>query len=100
MPKKIVILNGSPRKNGNTASLTAAFKRGAEEAGHTVMEFFPAHMKINGCLGCWKGGKDAAHPCVQRDDMEKISPLQGSGHCRACVPALLLVHFRIFEKHV
>jgi hypothetical protein len=55
MPKKIVILNGSPRKNGNTASLTAAFKRGAEEAGHTVTEFFPAHMKINGCLGCWKG---------------------------------------------
>ena len=75
MPKKIVILNGSPRKNGNTASLTAAFKRGAEEAGHTVTEFFPAHMKINGCLGCWKGGKDAAHPCVQRDDMEKIYPL-------------------------
>ena len=61
MPKKIVILNGSPRKNGNTASLTAAFKRGAEEAGHTVTEFFP--------------GKDAAHPCVQRDDMEKIYPL-------------------------
>ena len=75
MPKKIVILNGSPRKNGNTASLTAAFKRGAEEAGHTVTEFFPAHMKINGCLGCWNGGKDAAHPCVQRDDMEKIYPL-------------------------
>lgn len=75
MAKKIVILNGSPRKNGNTASLTAAFKRGAEEAGNEVTEFFLAHMKINGCLGCWHGGKDAAHPCVQRDDMEKIYPL-------------------------
>lgn len=62
MAKKIVILNGSPRKNGNTASLTAAFKRGAEEAGNEVTEFFLAHMKINGCLGCWHGGKDAAIP--------------------------------------
>ena len=42
--KKIVILNGSPRKNGNTAALTAAFKKGAEEAGNEVTEFFPAHM--------------------------------------------------------
>jgi len=44
MSKKIVILNGSPRKNGNTAALTAAFKKGAEEAGNEVTEFFPAHM--------------------------------------------------------
>ena len=32
MSKKIIILNGSPRKKGNTATLTAAFKRGAEKA--------------------------------------------------------------------
>ena len=30
MSKKIIILNGSPRKNGNTAALTAALARGAE----------------------------------------------------------------------
>lgn len=28
MSKKIVILNGSPRKNGNTSALTAAFAKG------------------------------------------------------------------------
>ena len=39
MGKKIVILNGSPRMNGNTSSLTAEFKRGAEEAGNEVQEF-------------------------------------------------------------
>ncbi len=33
MGKKIIILNGSPRVNGNTAALTAEFKRGAEAAG-------------------------------------------------------------------
>ena len=39
MGKKIVILNGSPRKNGNTAALAAEFTKGAEEAGNTVTEF-------------------------------------------------------------
>ena len=60
MAKKIVILNGSPRKNGNTSALTAAFQRGAEEAGNTVTEFHLSDMNINGCLGCWGGGKDFA----------------------------------------
>ena len=29
MPKKIVILNGSPRKKGNTSTLVKAFTQGA-----------------------------------------------------------------------
>lgn len=33
MAKKIIILNGSPRRNGNTTALTAHFKKGAEESG-------------------------------------------------------------------
>jgi len=74
MAKKIVILNGSPRKNGNTSALTEQFRKGAEEAGHEVTEFFLAHMNINGCLGCWRGGRDSDHPCSQRDDMEQIYP--------------------------
>ena len=74
MAKKIIILNGSPRANGNTSALTAQFKKGAEEAGNEVIEFHLSKMKIGGCLGCWHGGKDPVHPCVQRDDMEKIYP--------------------------
>lgn len=38
--KKIVILNGSPRRNGNTSALVKAFTQGAESAGNTVTEFF------------------------------------------------------------
>ena len=75
MAKKIIILNGSPRKNGNTSALTAEFKRGAEEAGNTVTEFHLSSMKIGGCLGCWHGGKDAECPCVQKDDMAQIYPV-------------------------
>ena len=31
MSKKIIILNGSPGKAGNTTALTAEFKKGAEK---------------------------------------------------------------------
>nr|MCR4962485.1 flavodoxin family protein [Bacillota bacterium] len=74
MGKKIIILNGSPRRNGNTSALTEQFRKGAEKAGHSVTEFHLSQMKINGCIGCWRGGKDAEHPCAQRDDMEQIYP--------------------------
>ncbi len=75
MNKKIIILNGSPRKKGNTAALTAAFKRGAEKAGNQVTEFFLGEMNINGCKGCFSGGKDCNSPCVQKDDMDVIYPV-------------------------
>lgn len=40
MSKKIVILNGSPRRNGNTSLLVKSFSEGARSAGNTVIEFF------------------------------------------------------------
>ena len=74
MSKKIIILNGSPRKHGNTSALTAEFARGAEEAGHQVTQFFLADMNIHECRGCFGGGRDAHSPCVQKDDMQQIYP--------------------------
>lgn len=35
---KIVILNGSPHPKGNTKALVDAFTKGAESAGHEVVE--------------------------------------------------------------
>ena len=75
MSKKIIILNGSPRKNGNTSALTAEFARGAKETGNQVTEFFLDEMNINGCKGCFGGGKNPDSPCVQKDDMDKIYPV-------------------------
>lgn len=74
MGKNILILNGSPRPNGNTAALVAAFAEGAEAAGHAVSRFDLGAMDIHGCLGCFHGGGSADHPCVQRDDMDRIYP--------------------------
>ena len=64
MAKKIVILNGSPRTNGNTKELVKAFVKGAESAGNTVQVFDLQKMNIHGCLGCCMGGKDEASPAA------------------------------------
>lgn len=74
MSKKVCILNGSPRANGNTKALVESFIRGAEGSGNEVVCFDLQKMNINGCLGCCRGGKDGKSPCVQKDDMDKIYP--------------------------
>ncbi len=74
MGKKIVILNGSPRRKGNTSALVKAFTEGAESSGNTVTEFFLDGMKIHGCKGCFGGHSSRECPCVQKDDMGKIYP--------------------------
>ena len=79
MGKKIVILNGSPRKAGNTAALIHSFTQGAESAGHTVQEFFLDGMNIHGCKGCFGGHSSRECPCVQKDDMDKIYPAVKEG---------------------
>lgn len=74
MPKNIVILNGSPRENGNTSALVKAFTEGAESAGHIITEFFLDGMNIHGCKGCFGGHSSKDCPCVQKDDMDQIYP--------------------------
>ena len=69
---EIVILNGSPRRRGNTSALCAKFTEGAQESGNQVTEFFLNGMNIRGCLGCFGGHSRAECPCVQKDDMTNI----------------------------
>ena len=73
--KKILILNGAGKKNGNTAALIEAFTEGAENVGNEVEEFYLQNMKIHGCLDCHscaRKQKGDPHPCVQKDDMDQI----------------------------
>lgn len=63
---KIVVLNGSPRKGGNTEIMTQAFAEAARKNQNEVSILDVAPMNIRGCLGCkycW------AHKgeCVQKD---------------------------------
>ncbi len=72
--KRIIILNGAARKNGNTAALVKAFMDGAKSTRKTVREFYLTDMNICGCVGCESCGKSArsGSPCAQLDDMREI----------------------------
>lgn len=75
MSKKIMILNGSPRRKGNTSALIESFTKGAKDSGNSVTEFFLDEMDIHACKGCFGGGKNPDSPCAQKDDMDKIYPV-------------------------
>ena len=72
---KVLVLNGSARKNGGTAAMVAAFAHGTREAGHEVDVLDVAHMDICGCLGCEYCHTHEGGACVQRDDMDEVYPL-------------------------
>lgn len=67
----IAILNGSPRKNGNTEIMVDEFTKGAQESGHQVTKINLAGKKIAGCLGCQYCFAHEGE-CVQKDDMADI----------------------------
>ena len=67
---KIILLEGSPNKNGSSNLLADCFRQGAEEAGHSVEIVDVAHANIHPCTGCIRCGYEG--PCVQKDDVEAI----------------------------
>lgn len=68
---KITVLNGSPRANGNTATMVQAFEKGATEAGHEVSVIHVGAKKVAGCLGCQYCFTHEG-TCVRKDDMTEI----------------------------
>ena len=67
---KILVLTGSPRKNGNSNTLADNFIKGAEEAGHEVVRFDAAFREVHPCIGCNSCGMNG--PCVFKDDFEFV----------------------------
>lgn len=73
MGKKITVITGSPRKNGNSFAMTESFIKAAEEKGCIVTRFDAAFMNIGGCHACetcFKTGK----ACSYDDDFNVIAP--------------------------
>ena len=64
---KILILNGSPRRNGSTASLMNAFIEGAKENNNEIKEDYITSMNIRPCIGCDTCMR-THEGCVQKDD--------------------------------
>ena len=71
----ILILQGSPRANGNTAWMAEEYRKTAKSAGHKVTLVDVAHKKIAGCMACEYCHGKGNGACVQKDDMQELYPL-------------------------
>lgn len=70
MSKKVLILSGSPRKDGNSDILCNEFARGAKEAGHEVTKIRVAEKNIGYCRACYACRNSGV--CAIKDDMSEI----------------------------
>lgn len=70
---KIVMLTGSPHKDGASALLADKFSEGACANNHNVVRFDTAFLRVGGCLACGYCRKQDGG-CVQKDAMEDILP--------------------------
>ena len=70
MSRKVLILSGSPRKNGNSDILCDEFMRGALESGHEVEKVRVIEKNIAYCKGC--GVCQQTGRCVTDDDMTEV----------------------------
>ena len=74
MSKKIVVLTGSPRRNGNSSAMAAAFAEAAAAKGHTVVRYDAASLRVAGCRACGTCGS-TGKPCTfDDDDFNRIAP--------------------------
>jgi multimeric flavodoxin WrbA len=69
MSKKILILNGSPKKNGNTAELVTWFAEGARSKGAEVEVIRASRLRhtANGCTSCRICQTKREYECVIDD---------------------------------
>lgn len=68
--KEIVIINGSPRMDGNTATLLNAVARGVEDSGAVVKFFTLFKMKYMACQSCFSCRIN--DDCIIRDGLHEL----------------------------
>jgi multimeric flavodoxin WrbA len=71
MANRIVFVQGSPRKNGNTRAITAVVMASAKENGAEVTEIDAINLdfKEPGCVGCQKCQESEAFLCAFNDEV-------------------------------
>ena len=67
---KVLVLQGSPNRNGSTALLVEEFMRGAREAGHACERIDVDRLDVQPCTGCVACGYEGS--CAQSDDMDVV----------------------------
>jgi multimeric flavodoxin WrbA len=74
MPRKIMVVIGSPRRRGNSATLAKRVADGAKDAGARVEIFFLQAMDIRPCTACDACRTKLRKDCIIKDDMKKLYP--------------------------
>jgi len=72
--KKIVIVKGSPRREGNSAILAEQLAEGARSAGARVESFYLHYMDIDACDACDTCQSEPYRGCIIGDDMQILYP--------------------------
>ena len=72
--RQVLIVNGSPRKNGHSIILAEQAAAGARAAGAEVEVFMLADMDIRPCDACDSCQETGGGVCVIRDDMQTLYP--------------------------
>jgi len=72
--KKIVIVIGSPRENGNSAILAEQVASGARISGAEVEVFNLHKLAISPCNACDACRQVGANGCIIKDDMQILYP--------------------------
>lgn len=78
MANRIVFVQGSPRKNGNTRAITAVVMASAKVSGAEVTEIDVTDLdfKEPGCVGCQKCQQSEAFLCAFEDEVaHKVATL-------------------------
>ena len=71
---KVLVLRGSPRKNGNSAILTNYFLKGLEKSSsNQIDDYFINELNISPCQGCLFCATSKNHECKIKDDMQAIN---------------------------
>lgn len=70
--KKILLVMGSPRKEGNSATLAKQVAAGAKATGAEVDSFYLHTMNIQPCTACDACREERDKDCVIDDDMETL----------------------------
>ncbi len=68
----VVVITGSPHKNGTTSALADAFIEGARVAKHDIFRFDAAKERIFPCLACDHCRTKGC--CIHDDGMQKLLP--------------------------
>jgi len=74
MPKKVIVLNGSPKKRGNTEAIVNWFSDGARSNGAAIEIVHTAFLsyKTNGCTSCRRCQTIKEYECVIKDAAQTV----------------------------